>query len=48
MVPALDEESNVHGPYTDCHSHSDLISVPNGSTGALVERLICDREEEIM
>ena len=45
----MDEESNVDSPYTGCHSHSDLISIPNGRTGSLDERLICvdDREEEM-
>ena len=44
----MDEEPNVDDPYTDCYSHSDLISIPNGRTGSLDEHLICehDREEE--
>ena len=48
MGPALDEKPEVDGPYTDCHGHSDLISIPNGSTGSLNECLVCehDREEE--
>ena len=46
MGPALDEESDVDSPYTECHSHSDLIFIPNGSTGSLNECLICEHNRE--
>jgi len=36
----LEVERNVDNPYADCHHYSGLLSVPNGNTGNLNERLI--------
>ena len=36
----LDEEYNVDTPYTDCHRHSYLVSVPNRNAGDINKRLI--------
>jgi hypothetical protein len=36
----LYDERDFNYPYTDCHRHSDPISLPNSNTNNLNERLI--------